>query len=90
MEWIDKHDRLPEKYARVLTLLFTNDGSQKTIVNSIQQRNYERADGSAVTLEIWAENNLSVTHWLEGVPGFPMPPIDENNNKKESIERTPQ
>ncbi len=77
MQWIDIHKRLPEDYVRVLTLLFTNDNTQKTIVNSVQRKNYLNAAGKLILLRVWAEYNLQVTHWLEGVPEFPEVPKKE-------------
>ncbi len=71
MNWIDIHDRLPEKFVAVITLLFKSDHFGDMCINSIQTRNIQKADGSIVEVNQWAEENLRVTHWLDGVPKLP-------------------
>ena len=68
-KWVSVDDRLPERHARVLTLLFNED--KWLTMNSVQNRNIIQADGSIVSVFQWEEHNVEVTHWLEGVPELP-------------------
>jgi len=74
LTWIRIQDRLPEKYDKVITLLYTNKGDEraKICLNSIQCFNHQNPDGSITELYHWDNENLRVTHWLDGdLPKIP-------------------
>lgn len=65
--WIPVSVRLPEMFAQVPTLLF----SGSLVMNSVQLRNVQQADGRITSVRQWATKNEQVTFWLDGVPEPP-------------------
>ena len=74
IKWVDIHERLPEKYAKVLTLLFRSGRGYDLQMNSVQDRNIQNADGSITETFQWLEGNQRVEYWLEGLPKLPQEP----------------
>ena len=87
MKWISIHDRLPEKYVRVLTLLYKRDGYELAM-NSIQVRSMREAGGKQLDVNQWENENIRVEYWLDGLPELPKPPRDAR--KKEKYSRKPR
>lgn len=73
LKWVNIHDRVPEKYVQVLTLLWKSDGYDMSI-NSIQGTHVREADGNLLTVYQWEKENLSVEYWLDGLPELPKVP----------------
>ena len=80
IKWIDIHSRLPERYTRVLTLLWKNSGYDMCM-NSIQCRNIQHADGSLSEVYQWGKENLRVAYWLDGLPKLPEDPPQETKDE---------
>ena len=74
IKWVDIHDRLPDRYVQVLTLLFRNDGSYDMAMNSVQGKHVQKADGKLLTVYQWEKENLRVEYWLDGLPELPKVP----------------
>lgn len=90
LAWISIHDRVPEKYVKVLTLLYKHrhHGGEQYIyemcMNSIQGRHIREPNGSLLDVYEWAEENLRVEYWLEGLPKLPETPTKQENNEMDS------
>ena len=83
-EWVSIHDRLPEKYVEVLTLMYSGGSGHDVCTNSIHGRHHRNPDGSLLELYEWSNEPLRVTHWLDGVPEFPQ--RTQNHSKAEAVE----
>lgn len=88
IKWVGIHDRLPEKYVQVLTLLYNHNANAKQVgtfydlcVNSIQGKHVQEADGNLLTVYQWEEENLRVEYWLDGLPELPKAPPESQENK---------
>ena len=88
IKWVNIHDRLPEKYVQVLTLLYRPNSNAKQVgtfynlcVNRIQGRHVREADGNLITVYQWEEENLRVEYWLDGLPELPKVPSEPQENK---------
>ncbi len=73
MKWISINKRIPERWLNVLTLLYKNNGYEMCM-NSVQGRHVQEANGNLLTVYQWENENLRVTHWLEGLPNLPKLP----------------
>ena len=72
-KWIDIHDRLPERYVEVLTLMYSKGRGawHDVCTNSIQGKHHTNPNGSLLDVYEWSKEPLRVTHWLDGGLEFP-------------------
>jgi len=81
IKWVNIHDKLPERYVEVLTLLFRSGGGYDMTMNSIQGRHVQEADGNLLTVYQWEKENLRVEYWLDGLPELPKVPPKPREKK---------
>ena len=81
IKWVSVHDKLPERYAQVLTLLFRSEGYDLA-TNSIQGMHIQEADGNLLTVYQWEKENLRVEYWLSGLPELPIDPPQSKENER--------
>lgn len=83
IKWINIHDRVPERYIQVLTLLFrSGDCGYDMTMNSIQGMHVQEANGNLLTAYQWEKENLRVEYWLDGLPELPKVPLEPRENRK--------